>query len=87
MGLIRSNAILGWNYRKFEEYLARPDTRLMVIGYGFADDHINASIVEAYQKGALRLMYPRRVGSLRSLVDCDRSPGAHANDPLEDSPR
>jgi len=57
MGLIRSNAILGWNYRKFEEYLARPDTRLMVIGYGFADDHINASIVEAYQKGGLRLMY------------------------------
>jgi len=24
-----------------EEYLGRPDTRLMAIGYGFADDHIN----------------------------------------------
>jgi SIR2-like domain len=57
VGLIRSNAILRWNYEKFEEYLARPDTRLMVIGYGFADDHINASIVDAHQQGHLRLMY------------------------------
>jgi hypothetical protein len=41
VGLIRSNAILRWNYERFEEYLGRPDTRLMAIGYGFADDHIN----------------------------------------------
>jgi SIR2-like domain len=57
VGLIQSNAILRWNYRKFEEYLARPDTRLMVIGYGFADDHINTTIVDAYQQGHLQLMY------------------------------
>jgi SIR2-like domain len=57
VGLIQNNAILRWNYQKFEEHLARPDTRLMVIGYGFADDHINASIVEAHQRGSLRLMY------------------------------
>jgi SIR2-like domain len=57
VGLIRSNAILRWNYERFEEYLARPDTRLMVIGYGFADDHINATIVSAHQRGHLRLMY------------------------------
>jgi hypothetical protein len=57
VGLIRSNAILKWNYEKFGEYLARPDTRLMVIGYGFGDDHINASIVDAHQQGHLRLMY------------------------------
>lgn len=29
----------------------------MVIGYGFADDHINATIVNAHQQGHLRLMY------------------------------
>jgi hypothetical protein len=57
VGVIRSKAILRWNYERFEEYLARPDTRLMVIGYGFADDHINASIVNAYQQGHLRFMY------------------------------
>lgn len=57
VGSIRSNAILRWNYERFEEYLARPDTRLMVIGYGFADDHINATIVKAHQQGHLRLMY------------------------------
>ncbi len=57
VGMIRSNAILRWNYEKFEEYLARPGTRLMVIGYGFADDHINATMVEAHQRGSLELMY------------------------------
>jgi SIR2-like protein len=57
VGLIRSNAILRWNYERFEEYLGRPDTRLMAIGYGFADDHINATIVNAHQQGHLRLMY------------------------------
>ena len=29
----------------------------MAIGYGFADDHINATILNAHQKGHLRLMY------------------------------
>jgi hypothetical protein len=57
VGLIRSNAILRWNYEKFEEYLAQPDTRLMVIGYGFADDHINATIISAHERGHLGLMY------------------------------
>jgi hypothetical protein len=57
VGLIQSNAILRWNYGNFEEYLARQDTRLMVIGYGFADDHINTTIVDAYQRGHLQLMY------------------------------
>ncbi len=57
VGLIRSNAILKWNYEKFEQYLARLATRLMVIGYGFADDHVNASIVEAHQCGSLQLIY------------------------------
>jgi hypothetical protein len=29
----------------------------MVIGYGFADDHVNESIIKAHQRGNLRLMY------------------------------
>jgi hypothetical protein len=57
VGVIRSNAILKWNYERFEEYLGRPETRLMAIGYSFADDHINATILNAHQKGHLRLMY------------------------------
>jgi hypothetical protein len=57
VGLIQGNAILRWNYERFEEYLARPGTRLMVIGYGFADDHINATIINAHERGHLRLMY------------------------------
>jgi len=73
VGLIRSNAILRWNYEKFEEYLARPDTRLMVIGYGFADDHINAIIVEAFCRSRLGLMYIVHPSG-KSILD--RSPNA-----------
>jgi hypothetical protein len=72
VGLIRSNAILKWNYERFEEYLARPDTRLMVIGYGFADDHINATIVDAHQKGHLQLMSSCILQARRFLTDTPR---------------
>jgi len=29
----------------------------MVIGYGFGDEHINQSLVKAYQAGKLKLIY------------------------------
>lgn len=54
---IKQHPILQWSFGKFQEFLARPNTRLMVIGYGFGDDHINDAIVSAHQKGSLKLMY------------------------------
>ncbi len=42
---IGQHPILEWNYECFKEYLQKPDTRLMVIGYGFGDGHINEAIV------------------------------------------
>jgi len=44
-------------YRQFEHYLGRDDTRLMVIGYGFGDDHINQSLIDAHQAGKLKAIY------------------------------
>jgi hypothetical protein len=57
LGTIKRHPILHWNYQRFEEYLARPNTRLMVIGYGFGDEHINDSLIQAHENRTLTLMY------------------------------
>jgi hypothetical protein len=43
--------LLNWYAREFDERLCEPDTRLMVIGYGFRDPHINVAIERAVAKG------------------------------------
>ncbi len=55
--LIREHEVLKWYYDQFRSYLLRPDTRLMVIGYSFSDQHINDVIVEAWRTGSLRGMF------------------------------
>src|SRR5262245_41985772 len=52
---IERHPILKWNYRQFGSYLAKPDTRLMVIGYSFGDHHINRVIGTAAGRGTLQL--------------------------------
>ena len=44
---IQRHPILAWNHKQFRTYLAQSPTRLMIIGYGFRDDHINHTIIEA----------------------------------------
>jgi hypothetical protein len=56
-GTIAQHPILRWTYEQFERYLQRDDTRLMVIGYGFGDDHINQSLLDAHQAGKLKMIY------------------------------
>jgi hypothetical protein len=48
---MRRHPILMWYAAKFVELLSKPGARLMVIGYGFRDNHINQLIYEAWQKG------------------------------------
>jgi hypothetical protein len=43
--------ILKWYLQLFEEFLSQPDTRLMVIGYGFRDEHVTKAIDEAASQG------------------------------------
>jgi hypothetical protein len=52
---INQYPILNWYHKQFKEYLARPGTRLMVIGYSFGDHHINEVIGQAADKGGFRL--------------------------------
>jgi hypothetical protein len=47
---MRRHPILIWYAAKFLELLSKPGARLMVIGYGFRDNHINQLIYDAWQK-------------------------------------
>jgi hypothetical protein len=49
---IQSKPLLKQYSEVFKESLRRPKSRLMIIGYGFADDHINRLLVEASQSNA-----------------------------------
>jgi hypothetical protein len=51
VGMIQRFPVLAWYARKFEEYLCLPDTRLMIIGYGFRDEHINRAICASVERG------------------------------------
>jgi hypothetical protein len=48
---IESEPLLKWYFSLFEQVLSRPDTRLLIVGYGFGDTHINQCIVNAMGKG------------------------------------
>ena len=52
---IREHPILAWGMQTFEQYLSRPQTRLMVIGYSFRDDHINSLLSEAVARAKTTL--------------------------------
>ena len=43
--------ILKWYLQLFEQSLLQPDTRLIVIGYGFRDEHVNKAIDKAAAQG------------------------------------
>lgn len=72
---INAHPILNSYMQQFEEYLSRANTRLMIIGYGFRDPHINTAISTAVARG-LRffIINPRGSGLARSL-NPTRQPG------------
>jgi hypothetical protein len=53
--MIARHAVLRWYHDEFRRYLTMPDTRLVVIGYSFSDDHINKMILDAAAGGSLRM--------------------------------
>jgi len=48
---IGTTPILSWYAKVFEERLCQKDVKLMVIGYGFRDEHINAALARAIERG------------------------------------
>jgi hypothetical protein len=47
---MQRHPILTWYAEKFLEHLSKPAARLMVIGYGFRDNHINQMICQGWRK-------------------------------------
>jgi SIR2-like domain len=55
---IRRHDLLRWYLDRFRESLRKRDTRLMAIGYGFRDDHIDEEIAKAHEEtGQLSLCF------------------------------
>jgi hypothetical protein len=52
---IRMFPILNWYFEQFEVALNRGDAKLLVIGYGFRDAHVNEIIVRAIQDSGLQI--------------------------------
>jgi len=52
---INRDPLLSWYQSQFASALSRPDAKLMVIGYSFADQHINAAITAAADQGGLKI--------------------------------
>jgi len=48
--------ILGELFRRFNEFLNRPQTALIVNGYSFGDDHLNRILLSALQNPTLSLV-------------------------------
>jgi hypothetical protein len=59
-------ALLDWYRTQLREMLSRPDARLMIIGYGFRDSHINEMLLQGARKGAkLFIIDPCGVDALK----------------------
>ena len=54
---IQQHPLLRWYHELFQAYLLEPDSRLMVIGYGFGDPHINQMIERAVDKNPTMLLF------------------------------
>jgi hypothetical protein len=54
--------VLEWYSQIFTEYLTQTNANLMVIGYGFRDEHINAALTQAIDRG-LRLFVVDPLGA------------------------
>ncbi len=52
---ISSLPLLDFYHEAFEQVLRTGDVRLMIIGYGFGDEHINSVIASAVQQCGLRV--------------------------------
>jgi hypothetical protein len=48
--------VLGELFRRFSEFLSRPQTSLLVCGYGFGDEHINRLLTSALLNPTLQLV-------------------------------
>ncbi|HEU4459740.1 MAG TPA: SIR2 family anti-phage-associated protein [Methylibium sp.] len=62
--------VLGELFRRFSEFLARPQAALVVCGYGFGDEHINRLLRSALLNPTLQLViyFPQFTGDVKAAA-------------------
>ncbi len=80
---IKRHPILNWYQEQFFAYLLRPDAKLMVIGYGFNDQHINQTIYAAWEKHQRLSMFIVHPWG-REVLDKNRPMHIRIPNPLEE---
>jgi len=65
---IASMPLLSWYADIFRAVLGAGDVRLMIVGYGFADEHINAVIADAVEQHGLSVFIWSTASDLKGLV-------------------
>jgi len=65
---ITSMPLLNWYADIFRAVISAGDVRLMLVGYGFADEHINAVIADAVEHNGLSLFIWNTTSDVKSLV-------------------
>jgi len=80
------HVVLSRYAEEFDNYLCRDDTRLMVIGYGFRDTHINEAIIRAASARGLKvfLISPQGSELARIMNETDQPGLTRRHDVLED---
>jgi hypothetical protein len=71
--------LLQWYHWQFQEYLSRPETLLMVIGYSFGDPHINAAIGAAAAASRTLQLFVIDPHGLDVVAKCDERPVLRAS--------
>ena len=72
---IKRTAILKWYSECFSARIQEPDARLMAIGYGFRDAHINRQIEIASERGLKLFVIAPEGAALASTNNNSRAPG------------
>jgi len=72
---IETEALLARYFAVFEEVLAEEDGRLLIIGYGFRDQHVNRVLADAVQESGLRvfIITPETPASLHDRLGSTES--------------
>jgi len=52
---IQNNFLLKYYFELFEKEINKEHTRILIIGYGFRDNHINKTLINAVQKNDLKI--------------------------------
>ena len=54
----------------FEKELGEEDTKLLIIGYGFRDEHINEKLIKAHKKIEFHIICPMNISDYYDSIKC-----------------